>query len=448
MTGRNTSAYFWWALLFITLMYLGYLYQFDNIEKVIVPGESSHGHYQIELACHLCHDVGAGLKENACESCHAEELERVNDSHPTVKFRDPRNAERIDRIDARYCVTCHKEHRLEVTNDMGVTLPEDYCYYCHQEIGEERPTHKGLPYDSCASAGCHNFHDNTALYERFLAKHLDEPNLKEPALIPGRSSSQDEGEGPLKVEDIDKPENVAFSQEELHEWETTAHAKAGVNCRACHMVTEEGSTEAVWQDYPPFIVCSECHEYETETFLNSHHGMRLAHGFSPMTPEMARQPMKVESHMNELSCASCHQAHDFNTQFASTEACLKCHDDEHSREFKNSKHYQLFEEAQQGGRNAREGVGCVTCHMPRIETRNFGETTVVVNHNPNDFLRPNEKMVRSVCLHCHGLQYTLDSLADPNLIKNNFQGDPSVHVESLEMVRKEMLKQESSKGNK
>ena len=55
-------------------------------------------------------------------------------------------------------------------------------------------------------------------------------------------------------------------------------------------------------------------------------------------------------------------------------------------------------------------------------------------HNQNDNLRPNEKMIRSVCLDCHGLQFALDSLADPALIGSNFQGQSKVSIESIQMA--------------
>jgi hypothetical protein len=57
-----------------------------------------------------------------------------------------------------------------------------------------------------------------------------------------------------------------------------------------------------------------------------------------------------------------------------------------------------------------------------------------VDHGQNDNLRPNEKMIRSVCLPCHGLGFTLDALADRTLIDANFAGKPRGHVRSLQMV--------------
>ena len=38
----------------------------------------------------------------------------------------------------RYCVTCHREHRPGITRAMGVTMPDDYCFHCHQDIAKDR----------------------------------------------------------------------------------------------------------------------------------------------------------------------------------------------------------------------------------------------------------------------------------------------------------------------
>ena len=85
--------------------------------------------------------------------------------------------------------------------------------------------------------------------------------------------------------------------------------------------------------------------------------------------------------------------------------------------------------------------------MPRVERSKFGETFTIVDHNQSNSLRPNEKMIRSSCIECHGLQFTLNALADEELIDRNFNGMPSVFVESLEMAREEKLKAEARDKN-
>ncbi len=153
---------------------LAYFFRFADDRRFFLPGKTSHGHYQIELKCDACHTPLMGVKTDACNRCHGAELAAAHDSHPRTKFTDPRNADLLTKIDAAECVTCHREHRPEQTHAMGVTQPDDYCFHCHQDIAKDRPSHAGLAFSTCATAGCHNFHDNTALYEDFLAQHLGE----------------------------------------------------------------------------------------------------------------------------------------------------------------------------------------------------------------------------------------------------------------------------------
>lgn len=74
---------------------------------------------------------------------------------------------------------------------------------------------------------------------------------------------------------------------------------------------------------------------------------------------------------------------------------------------------------------------------PALAVSLYGDETVVATqHNQNKNLRPNEKMLRSVCLHCHSLEFSIDALADKNLIANNFTGTPGVHIRSIDMAKK------------
>jgi hypothetical protein len=357
-------------------------------KEIFLPGKTTHGHYQIELECGACHKeefTATADFQEACVECHGAELERAEDSHPEAKFTDPRNASRVEKLDARYCVTCHSEHQPSRTGTMGLSLPGDYCYHCHEDVAEERPTHLGLAFDSCASAGCHNFHDNKALYEDYLARHGREPLL----------STE-----PLRKLDVES----ACPSPERHKQSPATELEA----------------------------CRSCHAAETESFLGGRHGMRLAHGLAPMTPEKARLPMKKEAAHRSLDCLTCHQAEEGESpEVAEVEVCESCHSDEHTRAYRESKHFELLK-LELGGRVAKgSGVTCATCHMPRLKNES-GD--LWVNHNQNENLRPNEKMIRSACGSCHGLPFAIDSLADPDLIKRNFNGRPTKHVESVDFA--------------
>ncbi|MEL7049586.1 MAG: NrfA- nitrite reduction protein, partial [Pseudomonadota bacterium] len=399
--------------------------------------------------------------EKTCKGCHAADLDASKDSHPIKKFRDPRNADRLEKLAANKCITCHTEHRPDVTHAMGVTLPEDYCALCHQDVGKNRPSHDGLAFNTCATAGCHNYHDNTALYEDFLEKHATKPALKEKAVVRYNKQNieiEPVGEPLTRAADADAPKARLTDSQPVAEWLATSHAKAGVNCSSCHAREQKtkAEIEANWIEKPDHKVCSSCHGMETATWLKGKHGMRLAENMlsetagmfglfsdkplKPMRTELARLPMQSKIAHSELTCSSCHSAHAYNTTKAQVTACTSCHSDDHTKAYEGSKHHKLWQ-AEVAGTAARgPGVSCATCHMPRqwMEDESGYEEFLVANHNQNANLRPNEKMIRSVCMNCHGLGFAIDALADKALVKRNFEGRPSAHIESIDWVLKRL----------
>lgn len=432
MRVRNLTSWVAWAVVLCALS-AGLAYQMLAAEdrSLFLPGDTTSGHHQIELACDACHidPFGGGeIMQDACVDCHGEELEAAEDSHPRSKFTDPRNADRLEKLDARWCVTCHVEHQPDRTREMAVTVPEDVCFHCHEDIAEERPSHEGMGFETCASAGCHNFHDNRALYEDFLLSHADDETPRRRVNPQRTPSLTAEGHGEtLPVAAADAGEQH-ITPEILDAWATTRHAETGVNCTDCH---GEG---AAWTDQPDYQVCSDCHDNETEGFLDGKHGMRLDAGLTPMTPADARLPMKSDATDRTLDCASCHGAHEFDVRKAAVDGCLDCHDDQHSRAFKGSPHHELWVAERAGRAPEDSGVTCATCHLPREVHERGGESVTRIQHNQNDNLRPNEKMIRPVCMSCHTLAFSIDALADPALIQNNFSGQPKRHIRSIEMA--------------
>jgi hypothetical protein len=439
---RRAKLWLWIGWVATTMMMAGYYtYRWNGNDRTIfLPGRTSHGHYQIELACNACHTPWMGVKEKACHDCHAAELKLANDSHPKSKFTDPRNADRLKLIQADNCVTCHREHVPEQTRAMGVTLPDDFCTHCHQDTLTERPSHKNYPFNSCANAGCHNYHDNTALYEDFLSKHLRESATRDSASVARRdllaylTQTGEIKPRPLGAAHHDAPGEPPVAMRVVEDWAATAHAKAGVNCTGCHTITDRVTKSARWSDRLDHTACAKCHAEESQGFLAGRHGMRLAQGLSPMQPGMARLLMKPEASHRELNCSSCHGAHVFDTRRAAVDSCLSCHDDPHSLAYQSSRHFALWQAEVKGEGPAGSGVSCATCHLPREVHKVDGVTWVLVQHNQNFNLRPNEKMIRSVCLSCHDLGFTIDALADRALIQTNFAGQPARHIESLDLV--------------
>jgi hypothetical protein len=169
-----------------------------------------------------------------------------------------------------------------------------------------------------------------------------------------------------------------------------------------------------------------------------------------MTPGRARQPMHAKARDHEMGCTSCHGAHRFDTKKAAVDACVGCHRDQHTAAYERSPHYALWKKEMAGAAPAGSGVSCASCHMPREDYRAPGLDVkrILVQHNQNDNLRPNEKMIRPVCMSCHGLGYSIDALADAKLALANFSGKPGAHIRSLDMVARRLKELEEKRGGK
>lgn len=207
----------------------------------------------------------------------------------------------------------------------------------------------------------------------------------------------------------------------------------------CHSDTDNKTD---WLENPPMAVCSNCHDKEYTGFTEGKHGMRIKQGLSPMTPAMARLEMKSSSHDKELSCNSCHVSHEYSTTEAAFESCIECHNDEHTQAYRESPHFELWQKETAGLTPKGTGVSCATCHLPRETIKEHGTERTLVQHNQNYNLRPNEKMIRSVCMNCHGLDFSINALADEALIKRNFKGLPTTKVESMTWVKNRVLERE------
>ncbi|WP_425404262.1 cytochrome c3 family protein [Hwanghaeella sp.] len=449
---------------------------------VLLPGQTAGVHHQIEIACDTCHtsspfaSVGKVRKDlnKTCVECHKDELKAANDSHPIKKFKNPRKAAYWEKVDARFCTTCHEEHRPEVTLAGMVTLPGDYCVACHsegeQDVRVDRPSHAGLSFDTCATAGCHNFHDNKALYEDFLVKNAGQEWLAENPTHALAATRRQPRSGNAPDPTALKPLILApisgRSEELVSRWAASGHATGEVGCAACHAPEAKTLAEAEtnWLNRPAEEVCASCHKAERKSFSIGRHGMRrhpdtakprtvqkALKGFgwkdppetlvamfetllqdpappATMTTDEARVALHGDAVGRELTCNTCHDPHAQNLAEAAVGACLSCHDDGHSRAYKSSPHFALWEQELAGSLQPGQGVTCATCHMPKEET----SKGIVTNHNQNDTLRPNEKMIRPVCMECHGLAFAIDALADPDLIANNFTGKPVRHIESID----------------
>ena len=147
---RNALLWMLWSLL--TFIGAGAVFAALYIggdRTVLLPGQTAGAHHQLEIACETCHtsdpfDSQATVRKDinkTCTTCHKDELKEADDSHPKKKFTNPRMASYWEKIDGRFCTSCHSEHQPEITLPMMVTLQGDYCVACHSE-GEQDAEHR------------------------------------------------------------------------------------------------------------------------------------------------------------------------------------------------------------------------------------------------------------------------------------------------------------------
>ena len=466
----------WGVATLIGAAYFAHLLLRGEDKTVFMPGPLSDGHHQLADSCDSCHtdSFGGGpVVLSSCVNCHGDERKKPLDSHPKAKFKDPRNADLLATIDATNCITCHTEHKPEITLANGLTRQKDLCFHCHENIAQDRPSHEGMDFVTCASSGCHNFHDNRALYTDFLIKHAETGPLLSGAFLPDKDFStsldmlivyprENFPVEHLTADQADAPDEQQTDAAVMAQWSASGHAVQGVNCSACHSdtlssVSKDGTSttqensetnSAIWVASPTMDSCAACHNIEVDTFVKGKHGMRLAENLTPMSPALARLPMHHDAMHEELTCNSCHFAHNYDVVTASVESCLGCHADDHSLAYKDSSHYELWLAEVNGKAEPGSGVSCASCHMPResMDVDDYN-SRIVVNHNQSASLSPNSKMIRPACLECHGLDFSINALADQSLINNNFQGQSAVQIESVSMAKELKKSHEAKKVN-
>ena len=158
-------------------------FAFDN-KQVFLPGETSVGHYLFETSCSSCHEGFRPVTNETCMRCH--EAEMATDTHGPSKFRDPRWAGELAKIEALTCTTCHNEHVHIFAR--GVNLQPDLCMACHEGIiTGDLKSHDGFTADGCWTAGCHNYHDHSSISTGFLRQNLDQPPMLPVQQLPTRA---------------------------------------------------------------------------------------------------------------------------------------------------------------------------------------------------------------------------------------------------------------------
>lgn len=183
------------CIVVVLTIWLGATFALDH-RAIFLPGQTSNEHVLFELSCGSCHEGFKPVSNETCMSCHQAEM--AKDMHGARKFRDPRWAELITRIDVLTCTACHQEHVHIFAR--GVHLKPDLCMNCHQGIIEgDLASHNSFSPEGCWTAGCHNFHDHRSISTGFLRGNMNQPDMLPTPQLPERIIE-------LKLEKAPKPD--------------------------------------------------------------------------------------------------------------------------------------------------------------------------------------------------------------------------------------------------
>ncbi len=84
---------------------------------------------------------------------------------------------------------------------------------------------------------------------------------------------------------------------------------------------------------------------------------------------------------------------------------------------------------------------CATCHLPR----EVSGDAILVNHNNTYTLKPRDRMVKEVCMNCHGVEHAYNSIFDDELVEANFARPPTQKLQTFQLVR-DLEKKRSSQA--
>ena len=303
-----------------------------------------------------------------------------------------------------------------------------------------------MAFNTCNSAGCHKFHDNRALYEDFLAKHLDEPaNTEQAPQLRARNFREVAAEWPGYPVD-------RFPLKRANRCRCAARIHAVARGR--RRLARDGA---------------RAFRRELQRLPQGGEGRRRSMGEAPRPQGVRDLPRARDQRLSRRQArhAARRRLSADDAAAARASRCTPKRGDNRARMRELSLGAPLRYEESRGRsvrrlpprrahaslralaalraveeRARRRGASrqrasrarAATCRAKSIASREPARSAILVQHNQNDNLRPNEKMIRPVCMSCHGLGYSIDALADSEARREQLPR-PAPHArEELDMV--------------
>ncbi len=305
---------------------------------------------------------------------------------PKSKFTDPRNADRVEILDARYCVTCHQEHRPGITQRDGrhaadrllLPLPSRH------RRGPAEPQGSGVRH--LRLGGLPQLpRQPRALCRTSSIKHAGEPDQLDDATRragrlaqgKGRRASRWPSRSPAAATPTRRPRTPAMPRSSPTGRPTStptpaSTARAATRPRTSRALDRSARNRDLQE--LPRQPGAHLHRRQARHAAARRHAGRATTGrfglftdaqLPPMTPAQARAADEGRRRSDTaLGCNTCHAAHATTASRAKVEACTGCHDDTHTKAYFASPHYELLKRETAGELPRGSGVSCATCHLP------------------------------------------------------------------------------------
>jgi hydroxylamine dehydrogenase len=216
-------------------------------------------------------------------------------------------------------------------------------------------------------------------------------------------------------------------------WVNSKHAKAGVDCIACHKNHEEAKPKksAVEPE-----ACAKCHAERFEQFKKGRHYVSWdrmkEHPQYQALPDPLKKAFCERCHNVQQKCNSCHTSHAFKAEEArEPESCKKCHSGlagPHDEMYASSHHGTVYASE----KSLIRAPTCASCHMHKgthnvsfgIVHDSYGNAVDLkgrpLSKEEQEEIR--KEMIKGVCFQCHIKSLTLERFELADQVKQRARG--------------------------
>jgi formate dehydrogenase gamma subunit len=307
-----------------------------------------------KMSCASCHDVHATHRPQvdrtalqACENCHPDYR---------AQFAGSVHEEVLDRGEMT-CISCHRTHQVE---GEAAEAEGFGCGGCHEEVEADyrKSAHRmaRLHGDAIAATcdDCHGSHNVVPTDD------LDSP--VHPCSEPDTCGKCHSENAVITTDYVRLPISLPRYLNSVHgiNWQVCQPTAVCSDCHNSHLLLTASHPDSSIHKTHLANTCGECHEKESQEYVNSVHGRALNHGIDD-------SPSCTDCHEEHLILAHTDPASPVHPANLSHDVCANCHEDPElaARYGLPAQVIESYEDSYHGWavqRGGKKVAVCVDCH--------------------------------------------------------------------------------------